>query len=90
MKIVCLRNDLEWIAGLGAVASEFAFERFDVGANMRIRIALSLDLAHGAHDGRVIAVAESPSDFWERNLQTLLAQIHRDVAGKSDALVAIF
>ena len=69
--------------------AELALDRFEVRAHLGVVGAERLDLAHRAHDRRVIAVAERAPELGERALQALLAEVHRDMAREGDALVAI-
>jgi hypothetical protein len=60
-----------------------------VRADLRVDVALGLDLAHRAHHGRVIAVAEGAPELGEAALEALLAEVHRDVAREGHRLVAV-
>ena len=68
---------------------ELSLERFEVGADLGVGDPEGLDLAHGAHDRRVVAVAEGAPELGEAALQALLAQVHRHVAGEGHALVPV-
>jgi hypothetical protein len=48
-----------------------------------------LDLADGAHDRRVVAVAERAPELGEAALEALLAEVHRHVPRERDALVPV-
>jgi len=76
------------IGGDDGVA-ELALERFEMRANLGVGRSERLDLAHRAHDGRVIAVAEGPADLGEAALQALLAEVHRHVPREGHALVPV-
>src|SRR6476659_3879519 len=55
-----------------------------------IALAVVVDGSDGVKDGRVIAAAEVAADFFEAIARVTARQIHADLAGEGNALVATF
>src|SRR5262245_35469762 len=67
--------------------AQLPLDGLQVRADLGIVRPERLDLANRAHDRGVVAVAEGAPQLGERALQPLFAEVHRHVAGESDALV---
>src|SRR6185312_10980001 len=76
-------------AARGSASTEAVLDRLDAGEDLRITAEdAPFDLAHRAHDRRVVLAAEAVAQLGVAGVQPLAAHVHRDHPRLRDRAVA--